>query len=253
MKHHCKYCDYFTDNTSYFSKHKNTKKHARNMAIEKEKREKEIKANVLPKKIGKNNKKKQKKKVRKVKQKVYMDNDYKELIKDYYDNASKGIVRRKSYEGVKKELIDPKIVRGFTLAFNLDDIIDKKLTDEIKDNIRNEGVVEGFYNFLEEKCLRPIEIRNRAFSCISMNKREFILRKDNKWVIDNNGDEIINIIRPYVYDIFDPDRAEDQETKIKYCSELLRYEVLGQATIIEKLVSTQVDYDMSLADLEECN
>ena len=70
--------------------------------------------------------------------------------------------------------------------------------------------------------------------CVDDSRNKYLLRDNNKWSVDKNGDKIFKSVYPKITDVYKIDNARDTGTIIKH-SQLLMDLAKGQKRVINSL------------------
>jgi hypothetical protein len=111
--------------------------------------------------------------------KVYVD-----LIKDYIlistEDKSYYLSNEMTYYALK-------IIKYYQDAYNFDDLMNPPLT-ELERELLIEDSTEGMKKLVEIRCIDNIPLERRPIHSINTPGSIFLVRNNNKWSIDINGD-----------------------------------------------------------------
>ena len=126
------------------------------------------------------------------------------------------------------------IMNNFDDAYNIEDVMNKPLTDEEKQTIRDSGALGGCYKLIEDRCINDIDLPRRPFHCLDNSRNKYLLKSNNSWEVDNMGDQILNNAYPIVRPLYKINEDDDFKDKIKNAEQLTKLEN-GRKRIIKEL------------------
>jgi hypothetical protein len=104
------------------------------------------------------------------------------------------------------------INNNFKDAFNYEDLMDPILTEIETDNLQKSPMATGCYEFLRGRCIDNIALEKRPFHCVDEARLKFILRTNNKWLVDRKGEEILKQMSNKIKEVFMVNHGDDTNT-----------------------------------------
>ena len=83
------------------------------------------------------------------------------------------------------------ISNKFNSAFNYEDLLDPKMTDDEQLNMLENGLASACYDFLKGRCIDNITLDKRPFHCVDDARKKIILRTNDSWLVDRRGEELL--------------------------------------------------------------
>ena len=106
------------------------------------------------------------------------------------------------------------ILNVFTNAHNIEDCLNKELTDEEKHNFLSMGALRGSNKFISDRCIENISVEQRPFHCVDYSRDKFMTRSNNKWEVDMNADIILEKVTDVVTPLY-PTNIDDLNQRTK--------------------------------------
>ena len=125
------------------------------------------------------------------------------------------------------------IIKNFTNAHNIEDIMMPKLTDKEIKCIEDRGAVGGTYQLIKNRCIDGIDIPERPFHCIDGSRDKYLMRTEDNWSIDSMGDQILDVVFPKVRPLYDLTTEDTNE--LSHNAEQLTNLENGRKKIIKEL------------------
>lgn len=104
------------------------------------------------------------------------------------------------------------ITNNFTKAFNYEDLMDPDITEEERDNFLKKTVALACYEFLKGRCIDNIALEKRPFHCVDDARLKFLLRIDDKWIVDRKGEELLKRLIDKIKEVFMVTSGDDTNT-----------------------------------------
>ena len=268
VEYHCDLCNYVTIRLSSHRKHQNTKKHQERATFEPSQKggKKEVKRRVnmkdnccyCNKKLSKKNiyrhykvckKKKQQEEIKdklieqllEEREQLLKDknNDRKALTKLEETNEKLVSMAKNMSEQPNETTINQYnmfyIIKNFTDAQNIEDVMKEPLNDQEKKYILNNGALRGCSKLIKDRCITNLDLRNRPFHCLDMSRNKFLLRTNDNWDVDNKGDKILENAYPMIRPLFNIDEDVALEDRIRNTKQILDMEMNGRKKIVKEL------------------
>ena len=106
------------------------------------------------------------------------------------------------------------ILNVFTDAYNIEDLMDKELTNEEKQYLTEMGGLRGCNKFINDRCIENVSVEKRPFHCVDHSRDKFLTRSNNKWEVDMNAQKILDKVTDVVTPIYPTDVTDlTQRTK----------------------------------------
>ena len=83
------------------------------------------------------------------------------------------------------------VINNFKDAPNYIDKMSSPLTDIELEHILNDPST-GCVKLITDRCIKGVDLKNRPFHCTDNARTTFVLRENNKWIIDNNATKMMN-------------------------------------------------------------
>jgi hypothetical protein len=83
------------------------------------------------------------------------------------------------------------VINNFTSAYNFDDLMDKDLTEEEIEYIKQNGATAGSLKLLTNRCITGIKLHQRPFHCVDEARDKYILRENDDWKVDKRASAIL--------------------------------------------------------------
>jgi len=90
------------------------------------------------------------------------------------------------------------VQNNFTDAHNIEDLMEKPLTQPEIDHINKCGPLSGCLNLIKTRCVDNVEEKKRPFHCVDSARSKYMLKTEDKWTIDNHGKELLNKSLPKI-------------------------------------------------------
>ena len=125
------------------------------------------------------------------------------------------------------------VIKNFTNAHNIEDIMMPKLTDKEIKCIEDRGAVGGTYQLIKNRCIEDIDLPDRPFHCIDGARDKYLMRSENNWSIDSMGNQILDVVFPKVRPLYD--LTVEDTCKLTHNAEQLTDLENGRKKIIKEL------------------
>ena len=151
---------------------------------------------------------------------------------DRYEKMSKKIVEKEDTPTVNQYNMY-YIINNYTNAQNIEDLMDKPLTDEEKKYF-DSGSLSGCLQLLKNRCVENIDLPDRPIHCLDISRDKFLLRSEDNWKIDVNGEKIIDSAHPLIKPLYPLDKDDDIEKMIHNNDQMIALE-LNRKKILKEL------------------
>lgn len=153
-----------------------------------------------------------------------------EIEKEYLDFMKKVALKggnNITYNDNQKNMFF--IMNNYTDAHNYESLMNPEVSNNEQRKITGGSVLAGVYNFIKDRCITGVDADKRPFHCVDNSRNKYLLYTQNKWRVDNNGEEILDRAINKVRTVFDTDikRSDSMEVrdkKLKNIGELLDLE-----------------------------
>jgi len=228
-KAQCKYCKRWKSKAN-IKRHTNTCKIGKDMKMMRVLNEKENRIRELEARL-KEEREKLKEKDKRLKDKEETEQEYLEIIKKVAGKGGNTTYNQKNMFFIMKNYKD---------AHNYEALIEPELSNTEIKQIEDNTVQAGIYNFIEDRCIKNIDVEKRPFHCVDDSRNKFLLRTEDKWKVDKNANEIIDIARDKIKGLYNTDIERGMDIKNIYANvdkmgEIMDFEKKGRKNIIREL------------------
>lgn len=233
----CVPCNYFTERKSSYTTHITTKKHQYNMKnrldIDESNRCIYCKRTFEPLKyLNRHMKSCKERKVYEVRKQLVQEEqakqelqeklqkqeeeleELKEVKEDYYDLLKQiAISKSKSSSNTINMYY---IINNFNEAYNYEDLMRPALTDSETDELSNLEPLAGSIFVIKNRCIEDVDIQKRPIHCLDTSRDKYLLRTEDKWVVDHKAKQIFAKVCPLIYKhyLLDPQNPDNGIDKI---------------------------------------
>jgi len=121
------------------------------------------------------------------------------------------------------------IMNNYCSAKNYDEIMNQELSKEVYLEIKGMGAKYAPTKLLEKLCIDNVKPEDRSIHCVDIARNKFMFRRNNKWLIDDRGANIIDGLIPFIRDMYITNCAIDINNAIKE----------GDTTKLEMVIENQ--------------
>jgi len=165
-----------------------------------------------------------------------VEKDFIQLMKNYVEvlkNSNGNTINNINNDNRQYNMF--YVINNYKDAHNIEDLINKPLTDIEKQYILENGSTLGCYYILKSRCIDDIDIDKRPFHCIDTSRCKYLLRSKNDWDVDQNGETIITLGCNKIKDAYDIEDISDIEQYGKNMQQLLKLETKGKTKVLKEL------------------
>lgn len=221
IKYTCEYCNYATDNNGCYKRHINSKKHLLKLPNIKEEmlairdsgafkcvycgkllRDKKSKSrhykNCNSKKLTEKfaeEKTKFEEENSKLKQELLeLERDHIDFVKMVCKNGgiANGVINNNNTSNNSTNNVNMYyVINNFHNPYNIEDLMRPKLSQDEKEYILKNGALAGSLKLIKDRCITNIKVEKRPFHCVDDARNKYIVRENDDWVIDKNGNKIL--------------------------------------------------------------
>jgi hypothetical protein len=177
-----------------------------------------------------------------------------EIQSDYYSLLKEmNEYNRKPTKGAKTTINMVYIINNFKDAHNLSDLMEPEFTEDEKKMIDDNGPLCGTISILDNRCIKNMSIEKRPFHCVDTSRQKFIINKNNAWKVDLDGNEIMSLINPKIYDYCKEDISDksDMSSLRKQKNLLESLQRVNQKKIIKELCDMTSINELKVSDINK--
>ena len=132
------------------------------------------------------------------------------------------------------------IMNNYKDAHNYEALIEPELSNTEIKQIEDNTVQAGIYNFIEDRCIKNIDVEKRPFHCVDDSRNKYLLYTGDRWKIDKNAADIIDTARDKVKMVYDTEIVRGQkmseiDERLDKIGELFDFEKKGRKKIVHEL------------------
>jgi hypothetical protein len=154
---------------------------------------------------------------KKVKQKNDLLEEDRRRVEEELMNFMKDLVKSNNKVSItnNKTINMFHVMNNYTNAKNYDEIMDQPLTEDEKKKLITLGAEYTPGEILESRCITNLSAEERPIHCVDASRDKYIIRKDDNWLVDNDGRMIMEGTFKFVKQLYLDNAIEDMRDVTK--------------------------------------